>query len=1180
MLELTYSNRTENLLAFLAGRVTAERAAAGGPWEPVHIVVPNPGVKEYLNQGLARRLGVAANIKYSYLDGLWEDLLVDDTRSLLAFDVLRAGVLCVLADGAFLARASMAPVRAYLASGNLDLKRVQLAAELGRMFEEYQLSRPDWVGKWRQGETLAELPKDGMQVWQAQVWREVLRLLDAPGPKGAGVAHVTLLELIGTSGFAGMRLPRAIHGFGLTHVAQAYQEVFRAFGPLEETTLHLYALNPCGEFWEDLDTDRRALWQARPKRATLRLGTGARDPEAAADEDPYQLASEGPMALRLWGRPGREKIRLLNEVTQCDFTSAFQVPAGDTLLARLQRDILLYRNPGGEGRTGLDGSVRCQACPTQRREAEAVATEIWRLLDRHERAGDPLGFSDFAVIVPPADQEAYTAHLQAAFHNAHGIPMVESDRVRPVLGQTLEAVDLLLALPTSGFTRAALLSVLEHPALRRRCRDLDADVWGRWCEQLGIVRGADREAWKDTYLAQDVLNWDQGLRRLALGAFMADDTEFETPDGTYRVNGGKDPATAAAFLAMVSGLCREAGAFTDAALDPRTWSARLGAFLQRWLQVDDGEEAEAVLKALKQIRDAFGRLYERVPAGLSLPVIDYPAARHLALEALERLKGAHPAGLAKGVVVSTYATMRAIPFRAVFLMGFGEGGFPAQGRRGALDLRVAARRAGDVSPSERDKYLFLEMLLSARDHLWLSFVAMDDLSGEAFEPSGLFKEFRTLLDGYLVPELASGQETDPVLETHPLHRFDEATCAPRPKDGTPQAICSSIAEKEGLAVFLGRQARAAGLPMPLCVGDAALDPAARLWLRQTLETAQAPPLAEVKGVLRVSLAELKTFLECPLTGAAAVRLGLRKRDLEDRAAVEDEAFDSDHLEAWALRNGVALEALKSGEAVDAVYARHLKRLQAGGGAPFGVFAKVEAEDNLPVISAWVTYLRQRHPGEQPATWRLGPARTGGAEVDVPLAPLVLDVPDGSRSRRVELTGDLRVQWHGSLFLERRKLPGPGDLNRLRRKALGAYLDHLVLTCVDPAHGAHVARFVFEEAKAGEQEHPIVFEAMDRDAAAGCLAALLQDLLDGDHGVLMPIEAVLDGWGKGALTAGSILDYVDGELEQEARSFLSTLNGPVPDPSRFPPPADPKALAEARLGPFLKQVFPPRKQEAV
>ncbi len=141
------------------------------------------------------------------------------------------------------------------------------------------------------------------------------------------------------------------------------------------------------------------------------------------------------------------------------------------------------------------------------------------------------------------------------------------------------------------------------------------------------------------------------------------------------------------------------------------------------------------------------------------------------------------------------------------------------------------------------------------------------------------------------------------------------------------------------------------------------------------------------------------------------------------------------------------------------------------------------------------------------------------------------------------------------------------------------MDHLVLACVDPAHDAHRARFVFEEPKKGlGQEDAFTFPALTRGQAMTRLAALLEDLLTGDHAVLMPIEAVLAGWGKGPLTPEGIQDYVDELMETEEPRF-STLSGPVPDPLAYPPPADPQALAETRLGPFLEAVKPAAQADA-
>src|SRR5258708_16109619 len=102
--------------------------------------------------------------------------------------------------------------------------------------------------------------------------------------------------------------------------------------------VRIYALKPCREFWEDVDTSRRgtlAGWAHRADRV------GARIDES---EDPFALnaISDSP-ALRLWGRPGREYIRVLNELSECDFVPLFSDPAtasGVTLFDSLKQSIL------------------------------------------------------------------------------------------------------------------------------------------------------------------------------------------------------------------------------------------------------------------------------------------------------------------------------------------------------------------------------------------------------------------------------------------------------------------------------------------------------------------------------------------------------------------------------------------------------------------------------------------------------------------------------------------------------------------------------------------------------------------------------------------------------------------------------------------------------------------------
>ncbi len=121
------------------------------------------------------------------------------------------------------------------------------------------------------------------------------------------------------------------------------------------------------------------------------------------------------------------------------------------------------------------------------------------------------------------------------------------------------------------------------------------------------------------------------------------------------------------------------------------------------------------------------------------------------------------------MVVSPLLEMRSLPFRVVFLCGLGEGRFPAADGPDPLDLTLASRQAGDVSPRERDKYLFLETLVCARERLYLSYVARDAQTGDELDPATVVHELMSHLHQGRI-----GDALDVWVEKQPLRRFDES----------------------------------------------------------------------------------------------------------------------------------------------------------------------------------------------------------------------------------------------------------------------------------------------------------------------------------------------------------------------------------------------------------------------
>src|SRR5208283_228939 len=514
MIRLCYSNRLENLIAPLATAVAAHQRRE--PLEPVSIVVPNRIVEQFVRYRLAESIGVAANLKFPFLRNYLAELLqaTDKNLKILDADELQLILFECLRSSSHRDDSNLKPARDYIQAGSktdadVELRTILLAAQLARLFREYSISRRRMIEKWRAAR-LSDVDAMGeTERWQRHLWQSVF---DSHGR----VREQWLLEResrlmmlpdafdAGDSQHLKSALPAMLHVFGSSYAGNAYAEIFARLGALGY--IRIYALNPCREFWDDVDTSRRGAltaWAHRQDKVGEKL---------AESEDPFALnESSDPPALRLWGRPGREYIRLLNELSQCDFAPLFSDPvAGETptLLEALQRSVL-DREPqptdvdDGGGRP-YETQIRFLACPGIRREAEIVANEIWSIIRDNEKVAangvaERIRFHEIAVLIPDARVDEYVAHIESVFRMQHRIPIDLVSRTVAGASRGAEAIELLLALPSGRFSRKEMIRLLAHPALNSETRS-DVEIWTRWSEALGIFFGADDDDLEETYI--------------------------------------------------------------------------------------------------------------------------------------------------------------------------------------------------------------------------------------------------------------------------------------------------------------------------------------------------------------------------------------------------------------------------------------------------------------------------------------------------------------------------------------------------------------------------------------------------------------------------------------------------------------------------------------------------------
>lgn len=700
------------------------------------ILVPTAGLRDWLRQRIADRLGICTGIRFCFPAQLLGELrrLTGLAVPEPAWDLDRARWTCLrLLDGV----ADLAP---YLADDHGRRRAFGLATALVDTFARYALYRPEaTLEPWVAGKAG---PHDQFAPWQADLWRS-LRDAGAGDPLAEHRAVVTALA----SGRGD--LPERVHGFGFNTLAPHLLRLLAALGERVEVVLH--TLQPTYGYWGD---------DQRPRRELLRQDVPVDD--------------WGNRLLGDWGTVGRTFLAALDGVG-ADYRAGpedFRDPGDGCLLHRIQADIVAARAPGEAGPFALqpdDASLRIHACFGLRRQLEVVKAAI------HEAcAADPgLQVHDIALMCP--DPAAVAPLAQAVFAGSGSGPRIDvavADRTARLVNPAADVLLRLIDLIAGRFTAGEVVDFVGCAAVAAAW-GLGADELDRlreWIDRADLRWGVDARHRAETVgHAYAAGSWIRGLQRLHLAWWFGPDADRAEPFAT-----GDDPAEAVVpvdgfepeefdVLKRVSNLLGPILATAEQARgghDAGWWQERLTALLQTVLRVSDEDadlaEVVARLAAWRSVVDASGWSGD---LGADLLAADFA----------ERFSIASGGDFGRGALtICGMQPMRSVPFRMLCLVGMDDGAFPREARRRDFDLLDRAPRPGDRDLRQEDRYLMLELLLSASDRLCIAYQGFDARDRSVLAPATLVGELIETIAETCATD-AAGLTSHGVLNDHALH---------------------------------------------------------------------------------------------------------------------------------------------------------------------------------------------------------------------------------------------------------------------------------------------------------------------------------------------------------------------------------------------------------------------------
>ena len=757
------SNRLEWLADCLTHRIRQARRSSFS-LVPDVVLVNNYELAQWLSIRMAERSGVCANIRFSLVGSyiwklvsvLFNDIEEQDKDENVIFTRAHLRWLCY----GILARVlnnqdsddAVLRLRKYL-SHHGDLGAFELSGQLADLFDRYMNYRPDMLLDW-------ELGRDDEASWQGTFWRRLSRLA-----KG----KFRLSRLLGL--IEGLRsgkstaidnklsqflhlLPSRLYIFGISYMPPLHMEVLK--GLSSKTALEIFHLSPCKEYWFHIVNQKgRAKLLKRYDQNTLE-----------------RLFPLGNRLLASLGLSGRRFLERLYDMDVAEGREHFRCSKSNTLLNEIQRGIVeltdsIETKAFRSNIVSEDDSLQIHSCHSRLREVEIIHDRLIGLFRKDSK------LKPHEVVVMAPDISKYAKYIEAVFSSVpkeRFIPWSLCDVGQAEFDPMVHAFLSLLDIPEGEFTAPALLDILSMPCVAERF-GLDGSslsIIRHWVSDSGVRRGINRLS---PSCPEYINTWLFGLDRLMTSALMDKEAHLRNDNRfsmqilpvDYPVEGGAADilSTLSSFVFALQALSERIKSTRGKGFSPGQWLEFFKDLISRFISSDLDDEH--VRHVLLEPLEKFCKLLDQC----HVDTLEYEVVRQALIQ--EFSNPTSPRAYMSGkVIFSSLVPMRAIPFKVICLMGMNHGEFPRQVTRPAFDLMVNSPRPFDPNPTDEDRYLFLETILSARQKLIITYVGRSQRDDSELNPSSVVSE---ILD--YTSELINDQNVtkNNIIYKHPLQPF-------------------------------------------------------------------------------------------------------------------------------------------------------------------------------------------------------------------------------------------------------------------------------------------------------------------------------------------------------------------------------------------------------------------------
>ncbi|WP_348666572.1 exodeoxyribonuclease V subunit gamma [Arsenophonus symbiont of Ornithomya chloropus] len=747
MLHIYHSNKLKIHVEIIANLI--KKKPLNNPFKKEIIVVQNLNISNWLQIELAKKLDVVANISFllpsTFFYKMFSSILFNiSEESVLNKRTMIWKVMQILPS--LMYKPMFKLLKEYLKEDINKSKLYQLSCKIADVFNQYLIYRPEWLEKWYNQQLVEGLSDH--QEWQKELWLALIQYSKKVSyPKFYQENfYQQFIKCLQLKRFSAVKFPQRLFIVGISMLPPIYIKILHALG--EHVDIYLINVNPCRYYYDNMN------WYAYIKRYQenkLYNYQNKYQVSCFLNQDLSNILYDKPLIMNpllvAWGRLGWDYFYYLSQLDQVYEVNAFVDISGNSLLHQIQRDILDFKNYMQLGLTSetfknsslkrrlskKDKSITFHSCHSIKREVEILQDYLLGLFEKDSK----LRPKDIIVMVTNIDD--YLPYIQAVFS------YVSQDRRLPISisGKKIKGIDPIfkvflsfLDLPKIRFTTKEVLNLLEIPAVARRFSidEKELDCLRQWVKESGICWGVNDENVKMLKLPITGKNtWDFGLNRMSLGYAM--DSNFGIWDDILPYN--ECTGLAAESVGKLAKFVDLLWEWRNILNQKRTLSAWLPLckyLLDTFFYFEKNNESTFVFLLKKW--------HEILNIGIVAKYKNVVPISIIRDEFLMFLndKKMNQCFFSGEINFCTFMSICSIPFKVVCLLGMNEKVYPRLIPSVGFNLIEEKPEFGDKIYRDNDFYLFLEVLNSTSQFLYLSYIGYSINDNHMYNPSIVLTE--------------------------------------------------------------------------------------------------------------------------------------------------------------------------------------------------------------------------------------------------------------------------------------------------------------------------------------------------------------------------------------------------------------------------------------------------------